>query len=132
MDAIEEIKKKFEQGATRGELANQYGLTYWQIHHYVRYVRKTVGSSDQVRQELKKTQDEIRSRRAAGESVVSLMGDYGLSYARIYQILNPEAHKGQMQRRSAREAKAREKAKARAEKIEAKKIAAIIAKGLDA
>lgn len=76
--------------------------------------------------------DKIRAELAAGRPVVEIMTEHGLSYARVYQIKNPEAHKGQQERRKAREAKAREKAKARAEKIEAKKIAAIIAKGLDA
>lgn len=49
----------------------------------------------------------IRHRKSLGMSVPELMAEYGLSRARLYQILNPEAAKGQIERKHARAQRAR-------------------------
>ena len=47
----------------------------------------------------KERDEDIRAKRAAGVSAAVLMEIYPMSRARMYQILNPEAAVGQLQRK---------------------------------
>jgi Mor family transcriptional regulator len=47
----------------------------------------------------KERDEEIRAKRAEGMSAAKLMEIYPMSRARMYQILNPEAAAGQLQRK---------------------------------
>ena len=47
----------------------------------------------------KERDEEIRAKRAEGMSAAQLMIEYPMSRARMYQILDPEAAAGQLQRK---------------------------------